>query len=392
MLHRVVSAAAIGLFLLAGTAHAATTPNLITNPGAEDSPGDIPAGWENPLGAASVAYGTGDFPSTAVSQQIAGGANLFFGGSSNDTSILIQESDASAHAALIDSGKATMTLSGYLGGYSTHEDNVSVVAGLTDASGSAGAFASIGPVTPAERNNQTTLLFRSYCTTVPAGVRQVLVAASFQRMNGSSSDGYADNLSLTLSDDPCPPIGVTPLEPPTAPQPGVSANGETVKGTVRVRAPGSNGFVDLRDVSKIPNGSEIDAKKGTIELQSAQGVGGATQTAVFYSGTFKMTQPANGSLTQLNLSEKFDKCNGRRKDDAEIDKAARSRRLWGRGNGRYTTRGRRASATVRGKAQWLTQDTCAGTLIRVTEGSLIVRDFGKKKNIRLKAPARYLAK
>jgi hypothetical protein len=47
---------------------------------------------------------------------------------------------------------------------------------------------------------------------------------------------------------------------------------------------------------------------------------------------------------------------------------------------------------VRGKAQWLTQDTCAGTLIRVTQGNVTVRDFGKKKNIKLKAPARYLAK
>jgi hypothetical protein len=306
--------------------------------------------------------------------------------------VLTQEFDVSAHAALIDSGKATLRLSGNIGGFAGQEDSASVTAYLSNEETGGFGFAQIGPVSNADRQNATTLLSRSACSPIPAGLRTGGVLITFQRSAGTYNDGYADNLSVTISDDECPPPGTTPLEPPAPPEPGVSANAEAVKGTVKVRVPGSNSFVELGDLSKIPTGSEIDAKRGTVELQSAANATGGTQTARFYDGSFKMVQPANASITELQLSEKFDKCPRGRKADPEVNSAARSRRLWGRGTGKFRTRGRRASATVRGKAQWLVQDTCAGTLIRMTQGSATVRDFGKKKNIRLKAPARYLAK
>ena len=69
------------------------------------------------------------------------------------------------------------------------------------------------------------------------------------------------------------------------------------------------------------------------------------------------------------------------------------RRLWGHGKGDFKTVGRRSSATVRG-TWWLVEDRCDGTLTRVKEGRVDVRDVRLKKTIKLRAGKRslYLAK
>ena len=64
------------------------------------------------------------------------------------------------------------------------------------------------------------------------------------------------------------------------------------------------------------------------------------------------------------------------------------RRLWGRGKGNFRTAGRRSSATVRG-TWWLVEDRCDGTLTRVRQGRVDVRDFRLKKTIRLRAGKRF---
>jgi hypothetical protein len=66
------------------------------------------------------------------------------------------------------------------------------------------------------------------------------------------------------------------------------------------------------------------------------------------------------------------------------------RRLWGQGTGRYQTRGRYSSATVRGTT-WLTADFCEGTLTRVRQGIVAVRDFRAKKTVLLRAGQSYTA-
>jgi hypothetical protein len=72
-------------------------------------------------------------------------------------------------------------------------------------------------------------------------------------------------------------------------------------------------------------------------------------------------------------------------------KAKVVRQLWGAGTGKFRTKGKFATAAVRGTT-WLTQDRCDGTLIRVTEGTVTVRDLVKKKNVTVSAPKTYLAK
>jgi hypothetical protein len=63
---------------------------------------------------------------------------------------------------------------------------------------------------------------------------------------------------------------------------------------------------------------------------------------------------------------------------------------WGRDRGgRFRTRGRTSVATVRGTA-WLTEDRCEGTLTRVTEGAVHVRDVQRGGKARLVRAGRRL--
>jgi hypothetical protein len=66
------------------------------------------------------------------------------------------------------------------------------------------------------------------------------------------------------------------------------------------------------------------------------------------------------------------------------------RQVWGKGKGKFRTKGRYSSATVRGTT-WLTSDRCGGTFTRVRQGVVEVRDIRKKRTIRLPAPRTYLA-
>jgi ferric-dicitrate binding protein FerR (iron transport regulator) len=67
------------------------------------------------------------------------------------------------------------------------------------------------------------------------------------------------------------------------------------------------------------------------------------------------------------------------------------RRLWGDGKGRFRTRGRHGAATVKG-TKWLTQDSCDSTLVRVKRGTVVVRDFAKKKTVTVKQGRSYVAR
>jgi hypothetical protein len=72
-------------------------------------------------------------------------------------------------------------------------------------------------------------------------------------------------------------------------------------------------------------------------------------------------------------------------------KSSSVRHLWGAGSGKFRTKGRFASATLRGTT-WLTDDRCDGTLVRVTQGAVSVRDIPRRKTVLVRAPAKYLAR
>jgi ferric-dicitrate binding protein FerR (iron transport regulator) len=92
---------------------------------------------------------------------------------------------------------------------------------------------------------------------------------------------------------------------------------------------------------------------------------------------------------QLADSGELSKC-GRAKQTASAARSHR-RRLLGNAHGHFTTRGRYGSATVRG-TRWSIEDRCDGTLTRVFRGTVVVRDFGRHRNVVVHAGHSYLAK
>ena len=189
----------------------------------------------------------------------------------------------------------------------------------------------------------------------------------------------------------------TGTDTPAGPQLGSSVTLEPGKGVVRVRRPGSSSFVALRAGSDLPVGSEVDARGGSVALTSAL-PSGEIQTGRFGGGRFLIRQRQSG-LVDLHLSGRYCTRPGARPgkgNGSPLASAARrrrsGRRLWGRDQGgRFRTHGRNSHATVRG-TRWLVADRCHGTLTRVTEGSVVVRDTVRNKRVVLDAGERYVAR
>jgi hypothetical protein len=179
------------------------------------------------------------------------------------------------------------------------------------------------------------------------------------------------------------------------PQPGQTARGSVVSGKVLVRVPGSASFEQLDGSAPIRVGSVLDLNRGRIRLATAAGTaGGRTQSADFSDGMAVFTQDRRSGLTTLTLTRgDFSSCpGGRQAGWNPFAVAARvGNRVRASGRGRFRTRGRYSAATVRGTT-WSVEDTCAGTLTRVTAGSVDVRDFVKRRTVIVRAGGRYLAK
>jgi hypothetical protein len=184
---------------------------------------------------------------------------------------------------------------------------------------------------------------------------------------------------------PTPVPTAVPAQAPT-PVPQQDATGKVVSGKVLIKVGGK--FVPLDPSKPIPNGSEIDVTKGKITLTAILKKGGKPETATFYDGIFKLK--LGKTTTDLVLSQPLAPCGKSGKAGAAAKKP-KSRKLWGSGSGSFRTRGQYSAATVRGTT-WLVQDSCAGTLTKVTKGVVSVFDQVKKKTILLKAGKQYLAK
>jgi hypothetical protein len=184
-------------------------------------------------------------------------------------------------------------------------------------------------------------------------------------------------------------VGATALPPP---QPGVSVDVAPVSGKVKVELPRGVRFHPLHAGERIPVGSTIDTTAGTIALTAAVNKHGKTTNGSFYDGIFKVGQQhaGGGELTDLTLSGGAPSGCGTAGDAADA-RGRPHRRLWGDATGNFQTVGHYASATERG-TKWLTQDSCAGTLIQVVTDSVIVHDFVTHRTFRLRAPRSYLAR
>jgi hypothetical protein len=192
--------------------------------------------------------------------------------------------------------------------------------------------------------------------------------------------------TLAPGSAPAPPRIPTAPFPAPRPQVGATVVLRELSGTVLVRRPGATGFVALDATTGFPLGSEIDTRSGRVVLTSDPGGGKPLQRAAFYGGLFVVTQ--TGGYVELRLSEALAPCG---RSAAAAAQKPKSRKLWGDGKGNFRTRGEYSSATVRG-TRWLVQDTCAGTLTRVEQGVVSVRDTARKRSVLLRAGRSYLAR
>jgi hypothetical protein len=178
-------------------------------------------------------------------------------------------------------------------------------------------------------------------------------------------------------------VGPAAAEPTTAKFVGASV----ISGTVLVQIPPSNKFVPLRPGDVVPVGSVIDATKGrariTIKLPN-----GKLQSSDFYQGVFRVTQVKSGLATMVLVGSLKGAARAATVLAAKAQKVLRQ--LWASGSGKFATKGRYAAATVRGTT-WQTADRADGTLVKVTKGSVVVRDFKKKKSVVVKKGRSYLA-
>ena len=210
-------------------------------------------------------------------------------------------------------------------------------------------------------------------------------------------------------------VAARPLDPPVL---GKLVNAFPLSGNVFVSlpagaarvaqsVPGLKGrkFIPLKEARQVPVGSILDTRKGRVRLQSARNTTGTTQAGEFSQGVFQVVQSGKRSargLTELRLKgSSFRSCKRRkakrkaRKSEAQSSARRRSRRrirrLRSNAKGRFRTRGRYSSATVRGTI-WTTTDRCDGTLTSVRSGKVAVRDLRRKKNITVRRGKSYLAK
>jgi hypothetical protein len=190
--------------------------------------------------------------------------------------------------------------------------------------------------------------------------------------------------------------------PPSQPVLGRTEEVKPVKGKIFVILNGT--LVPLSAKAGLTTGTTIDALHGTLQLTTATGKGLATQTGTFSGAVFKVTQTRSGSLkglTTLTLvnnafqgAPSFASCTAQSADGASA--AAVSSKvlqlLHAKDNhGKFRTKGRYAAATTRGTV-WSIADRCDGTLTHVNQGTVVVNDLVRHKNVIVRAGHSYLAK
>jgi hypothetical protein len=142
-----------------------------------------------------------------------------------------------------------------------------------------------------------------------------------------------------------------------------------------VKLPGSNTFVPLDQHQDLPRGTIVDVSGlAAIELSDPSGnqmffygVNDGVPSLFSFQGTV-------GGFVQLWLTGgnlKFSLAPA-----AKVKKPAR--RLWGNGKGKFATKGRYASAIVRG-TNWLIADYPDHTLVTVKRGLVAVRNLVTKQ-------------
>ena len=164
-------------------------------------------GWTTVGNFTAIQYAAGGgFPIASSPGPVSRGANFFGGGPNNANSRASQIIDLLSLSTPIDLGTVTYDLSAYLGGFDTQADNAVLSVSFRNLSNTPLGGATLGPVTVDDRGEETGLFLRSTSGGIPVGTRNALVNLEMTRLQGTYNDGYADNLSLVLSNTDAPPV------------------------------------------------------------------------------------------------------------------------------------------------------------------------------------------
>lgn len=216
---------------------------------------------------------------------------------------------------------------------------------------------------------------------------------------GKGGDGDVDSDGPVLTVHVIPPAAEV-LPPPeivppemivlgerAAPKPvlGKSVMLTLVRGTVTYVAPGK-ALQTLKTSVIVPNGTKVDATNGVVKVTVVRDRTGATDSADAWDGAFKVNQGIEKVGRGLTTFQLHDALPGAKKNGASAarvaraSKASKKRSLWVNGKGNFKTRGKRASAIVRG-TYWHTEETDRGTKVSVKRGLVAVRDFVNHKTV-----------
>jgi DNA-binding beta-propeller fold protein YncE len=212
---------------------------------------------------------------------------------------------------------------------------------------------------------------------------------------GGGGEPPAKTVSLVSPIVTVPPLVVPP------PVLAKTGNVAPVSGAVLVKLPGTKTFVPLSSLRQIPFGSVINATNGTVSVTSALPSGG-TQTGQFFQGEFILRQGPNGQVVAELTGGNFSVCPTKR-ERSHVARVASAhahvaasgkhvvRKLWANAHGKFSTKGNYAAGAVQG-TEWLTEDLCEGTLIRVTRDKVAVTNLVNHRHVEVKTGHKYLAK
>ena len=165
-----------------------------------------------------------------------------------------------------------------------------------------------------------------------------------------------------------------------------------VKGKVRYRSPGGS-VTTLGDAVIVPNGTVVDATKGTVKVTVERSPGGTLDSLNAWAGGFVVIQGQNG-VTTLTLAAPLASKASRATRTARASRKRHGKHkwlLWADGKGNFKTKGNKASAVLRGTA-WVTTDTGTSTKVSVKRGAVLVRDFVTHRGVIVTAGHSYTAR
>ena len=158
-------------------------------------------------------------------------------------------------------------------------------------------------------------------------------------------------------------------------QTGQSFIVQPVSGTVLGHPPDDPNFRRITGAANLVMGWTLNVTQGRARL-TTEGSRQTPQSVDAFEGFFTILQAQSSPVTDLVLrSGDFNQvCGSGGVDVARASASTQSvRHLWASGKGKFRTKGRFASASVRG-TEWLTDDRCDGTQITVKTGAVSVFD------------------